>query len=196
MPDELAEIFILFILGLIFTFVSWRAWTQKEVTYRSQRYRRKDSPFAFWFYLSLFSSIAILSLIFAIVFSIHLLRSSWRTVNTGEKGSSRSLTSSNTLPDVRIKRISLRRWSPPSLRSRPRRCGRHRTTTPRKHPRLNRRHPHRRTPRGRIARCVPHRLLLQRRPCCRMRHLHVVVKVLIRTVRRCHTVIVPHPTRA
>ena len=81
MSNELAEIFILLIFGLLFTFVSWRSWARQEVPGRhGRRYRRADSPFAFWFYLSLHVSSAILSLIFALVFSISLLRSSWRTV--------------------------------------------------------------------------------------------------------------------
>ena len=97
MSNELAGIFVCFIFGLLFTFVSWRAWTRQEAPgHHGRRHRRKDSPFAFWFYLSLHISMAILSLIFAIVFSIHLLRSSWRTVNSGGEGSSRSLTLSQT----------------------------------------------------------------------------------------------------
>lgn len=83
MSNELAGIFMCFIFCLLFTFVSWRAWTRQEAPgHHGRRHRRKDSPFAFWFYLSLHISMAILSLIFAIVFSIHLLRSSWRTVNS------------------------------------------------------------------------------------------------------------------
>ena len=83
MSNELAKIFILLLFGLLFTFVSWLSWTRQEAPgHHGRRHRRKDSPFAFWFYLSLHISMAILSLIFAIVLSIHLLRSSWRTVNS------------------------------------------------------------------------------------------------------------------
>lgn len=81
MSNELAGIFMCFIFGFIFTFGSWRAWTRQEVTSRHGRYHRKDSPFAFWFYTSLYISIAVLLFISGLVLSIHLLRSSWRTVN-------------------------------------------------------------------------------------------------------------------
>jgi hypothetical protein len=111
MSNELAGIFMCFIFGLLFTFVSWLSWTRQEAPgHHGRRHRRKDSPFAFWFYLSLHISMAILSLIFAIVFSIHLLRSSWRTVNSGGEGSSRSLTLRPPLP-VGGKMIPLHRWS-------------------------------------------------------------------------------------
>lgn len=79
MSNELAGIFMCFIFGLIFTFASWRAWTQKQVTYRSQRYRRADSPFVFWFILSYQILCALLVILLGIYLSIHLLRSSWRT---------------------------------------------------------------------------------------------------------------------
>lgn len=82
MSNELAGIFMCFIFGLIFTFASWRAWTRQEVTSRHGRYHRKDSPFAFWFYTSLYIAIAVLLFISGIVFSISLLRSSWRTVRS------------------------------------------------------------------------------------------------------------------
>ncbi len=77
MSDELAAIFILFIFGLIFTFLSWQSWTQQQVTYRSQRYRREDSPIAFWLILSFKILVAAALLLFGIYSSISLLRSSW-----------------------------------------------------------------------------------------------------------------------
>ncbi|MDI1312235.1 hypothetical protein [Prosthecobacter sp.] len=82
MSNELACIFMCFISGLILTFVSWRAWTRQEVTCRYGRFRRKDNPFTFWFYTSLYVFFAVLSLIIGIVLSISLLRSSWRTVKS------------------------------------------------------------------------------------------------------------------
>jgi hypothetical protein len=78
MSDEVAEIFILFIFGLIFTFVSWRALTLNEITYRYGRYSRKDNPFEFWFYTSLYVFFAVLLILGGIGFSIYLLCSSWR----------------------------------------------------------------------------------------------------------------------
>ncbi|WP_395733524.1 hypothetical protein [Prosthecobacter sp.] len=82
MSNELAGIFMCFIFGLIGTYLSWRAWTQKQVNYRSQCYRREDSPFAFWFILSFQILWTVLLILFGIYLSIHLLRSSWRTVDT------------------------------------------------------------------------------------------------------------------
>jgi hypothetical protein len=75
MSDEVAEIFILFIFGGIFT---WRALTLNEITYRGKRYRRKDSPFDFWVYTTLVTTCAVLSILGGIVFSIYLLYTSWR----------------------------------------------------------------------------------------------------------------------
>lgn len=86
MSNELAGIFMCFIFGLIFTFVSWRAWTRNEITNRHGRYRRKDNPFEFWFHTSLYIFCASLSLILGICLSIHLLRSSWRTVKASPRG--------------------------------------------------------------------------------------------------------------
>ena len=77
MSDEVAGIFILFIFGLIFSFLSWLSWTQKQATYRSKRYRREDSPFAFWLILSFKILMAVALLLFGIYSSISLLRSSW-----------------------------------------------------------------------------------------------------------------------
>ncbi len=77
MSDELAKIFILFILGGIGTFIVWLSWTRQQVTYRSQRYRREDSPFAFWLIISFNTLVAVALLLFGIYFSISLLRSSW-----------------------------------------------------------------------------------------------------------------------
>lgn len=76
MSDELARIFLLFIIGLISSIISWLSWTRQQFTVRFTRYRREDSPFTFWFYLT--SSIlgAVLFTLMGIVFSISLLRSS------------------------------------------------------------------------------------------------------------------------
>ncbi len=120
MSNELAGIFTCFIFGLIFTFASWRAWTRKQVHYRSQLYRCEDSPFAFWLILSFQILCAVLSLLLGIVLSIHLLRSSWRTVNSGGEGSSQSLTLSqrpsfphilNRAPSRGDQDDPVRRWS-------------------------------------------------------------------------------------
>ncbi len=53
MSDEVAQIFLLFIIGLIFSIISWLFWTRQEVTSRFTRYRREDSPITFWFHLIL-----------------------------------------------------------------------------------------------------------------------------------------------
>ncbi len=76
MSDELVRIFLLFIIGLICSIISWLFWTRQEVTSRSKRYRRENSPFVFWFYLTLNILSAVFFILMGIVFSISLLRSS------------------------------------------------------------------------------------------------------------------------
>lgn len=76
MSEELKQIFILFILGLIFSIISWLSWTRKEFTIRFTRYRREDSPFVFCFYLTANILCAVVCILIGIVSSISLLRSS------------------------------------------------------------------------------------------------------------------------
>lgn len=77
MSDELAEIFILLILGGILSFNVWLSWTRQQFTYKSRRYSRAAHPFGFWLLISLNTLLAAFLFIFAVVFSISLLRSSW-----------------------------------------------------------------------------------------------------------------------
>ncbi len=74
MSNALAQIFILFILGLLLTFNAWRSWTRQQFTYRSKRYRRDDNPFNFWFLLTVNILIAALLIFIGIDFSNSLLR--------------------------------------------------------------------------------------------------------------------------
>jgi hypothetical protein len=74
--NDLVGTFVLFILGLFFIFNSWRSLTRNQITYRFTQYRREDSPFAFWFYVTMNILCAVLFSLMGIVFSIYLLRSS------------------------------------------------------------------------------------------------------------------------
>jgi SNF family Na+-dependent transporter len=74
MSDELVQIFLLFIIGLMCRIISWLSWTRQEVTSRFTRYRREDSPFAFWFNLTAYILSAVVFTLGGIVFSISLLR--------------------------------------------------------------------------------------------------------------------------
>lgn len=75
MSDELLQIIILFIIGLMFSIISWLSWTRQEVISRFTRYRREDSPFAFWINLTMYITGAVMFTLGGIIFSISLLRS-------------------------------------------------------------------------------------------------------------------------
>ncbi len=77
MSDELAEIFILLILGGIFSFNLWLSWTRKKFTYKGKRYSLAEHPFAFRLLISLNALLAVVLFFLALVFSISLIRSSW-----------------------------------------------------------------------------------------------------------------------
>jgi len=76
--NDLVGTFVLFLLGLFFVFNSWRSLTRNQITYRFTQYRREDSPFAFWFHLTVIILGAVLFILGGIYFSISLLCSSWR----------------------------------------------------------------------------------------------------------------------
>lgn len=73
--NDLAVTFVLFLLGLFFIFNSWRSLNRNQITYRFTQYRREESPFAFWFYVTLNILCAVLFTLMGIGWSIYLLYS-------------------------------------------------------------------------------------------------------------------------